>query len=219
MEIHIATVGLTKEPILQGIRAYPVDKLFLLHSNDDESEQNSKNIQEELKPLGISCELIEVNAYALEDVILNILDIQKKHPKDNLHINLTGGTKVMASSALLAGYILGLNVYYLLDGSIERNKDKTIKELTLELPIPKTSLKELEEVQSKIIVFIAQEGGIIERANSVLNENLNISKQNASYHLKQLESKELISVISIGRNKDVSLTNTGKLFARMLLKS
>ena len=219
MEIHIATVGLTKEPILQGIRAYPVDKLILLHSNDDESEENSKNIREELKPLGITCELIEVNAYALEDVILNILHIQKSNPKDNLHINLTGGTKVMAASALLAGYILGLNVYYLLDGTIERNKGKDIKELTLELPIPKTSLKELEEIQSKIISFIAQEGGKLEKANTALNEKLKISKQNASYHLKQLENKELITIESTGRNKDVTLTNTGKLFARMLSKS
>jgi len=219
MEIHIATVGLSKEPILQGIRAYPVDKLVLLHSDDDESEENSQNIKDELKPLGISCELIVVNAFALEDVILNILEIQKKYPNDHISINLTGGTKVMSASALLAGYILGLNVHYILNSNHERNKNKNIKELTLELPIPKTSLKELEETQSQIISFISKENGFIERANSAIHEELKIAKQNISYHLKQLAKKELIQIENVGRSKNVRLTNTGKLFAKIILKN
>ena len=219
MEIHIATVGHTKEPILQGIRAYPVDKLILLHSDDDKSEENTKNIREELKPLGITCELIVVNAYALEDVILHILEIKKNYPNDHLSINLTGGTKVMSASALLAGYILGLNVYYLLDSNLDRNEGKDIKELTLELPIPKTSLNELEDTQSQIISFISKENGFIEKANSEIHEKLKIGKQNISYHLKQLEKKELIYIEDVGRSKNVGLTNTGKLFAKIILKN
>ena len=218
MEVHIATVGLTIEPIFQGVNAYTIDKLILLHSNDDKSYENSVEISKVIKKMDIDYEIVEIDAFDLENVIISIMDIHKKHNLDNISINLTGGTKVMASAALLAGYILGLRVYYILDGSIERNKGKSKKELVIELPVPKTNIHDLEETQRRIISYIYQENGILERANSALYEKLKITKQNASYHLKKLVSKELITLKIDGRNKIATLTNTGKLFARIVSK-
>ncbi|MHA1877981.1 MAG: HFX_2341 family transcriptional regulator domain-containing protein [Promethearchaeota archaeon] len=218
MEVHIATVGLTKEPIFLGVNVYPVDKLILLCSNDDGSRKNSSEIAKVVEEMEIKCEIHEVDAFDLESVVITIMDLHKQHKKDNISINLTGGTKVMASAALLAGYILGVNVYYIQDGNIPRNKGKGVKELTIELPVPKTSIHELEETQRKILSYIYHENGLIERANSALNEALQISKQNISYHLKQLAQKELIVISIDGRNKTVKLTNTGRLFARIFSK-
>ena len=218
MEVHIATVGLTKEPIFHGVNTYPVDKLILLHSNDDKSKENSLEIAKVVKEMKIICEIQEVDAFDLENVMITIMDLHKKYVQDNLSINLTGGTKVMASAALLAGYILGVRVYYIQDGSIEKNKGKGIKELTIELPVPKTNITDLEETQRNMLAYIYQEKGYLERANTAIHEALKISKQNASYHLKQLVEKELISLTIDGRNKIVKLTNTGKLFARIFSK-
>ena len=218
MEVHIATVGLTKEPIFHGVNTYPVDKLILLHSNDDKSKENSLEIAKVVKEMKIICEIQEVDAFDLENVMITIMDLHKKHVQDNLSINLTGGTKVMASAALLAGYILGVRVYYIQDGSIEKNKGKGIRELTIELPVPKTNITDLEETQRNMLAYIYQEKGYLERANTAIHEALKISKQNASYHLKQLVEKELISLTIDGRNKIVKLTNTGKLFARIFSK-
>ncbi len=218
MEVHIATVGLTEEPIIHGMNAYPVDKLILLHSNDDKSKENSLEIVKVAEKMKIICEVHEVDAFDLENVIISIMDLHKKHRQDNLSINLTGGTKVMASAALLSGYILGVRIYYIQDGSIEKNQGKGIKELTIELPVPKTNIDDLEETQRNILSYVYQENGLLERANTAIHEALKISKQNASYHLKQLEDKELISLTIDGRNKIVKLTNTGKLFARIFSK-
>lgn len=218
MEVHISTVGLTKEPIFHGMNAYPVDKLILLHSNDDKSKENSHEIAKVAEKMEIICEVQEVDAFDLENVLITIMDFHKKHKQDNLSINLTGGTKVMASAALLSGYILGVRIYYILDGSIEKNQGKGIKELTIELPVPKTNIDDLEETQRNILSYVYQENGLLERANTAIHEALKITKQNASYHLKQLNDKELISLTIDGRNKIVKLTNTGKLFARMFSK-
>lgn len=218
MEIHIATVGLTKEPIFHGVNAYPIDKLILIHSNDDKSKENSQEIASAIKELKIECEIVEVDAFDLEDVLITIMDIHRKYAQELLSINLTGGTKVMASAALLAGYILGLRVYYILDGSIGKNKSKSIKELTIELPVPRVNIHDLEKTQKEILSFIFKEGGRLEKANTVLHEEIKITKQNASYHLKQLTKKDLISLTIDGRNKIVNLTNTGKLFARIVSK-
>jgi len=218
MEIHIATVGLTKEPIFHGVNAYPIDKLILVHSNDDKSKENSHEIASAIKEMRIECEIAEVDAFDLEDVIISIMDIHKKYAQENLSINLTGGTKVMASAALLAGYILGLRVYYIQDGSIEKNKGRSIKELTIELPVPRVNIHDLEQTQKDVLSYIFKEGGRLEKANTVLHEALKITKQNASYHLKQLAGKDLISLTIDGRNKIANLTNTGKLFARIVSK-
>lgn len=218
MEIHIATVGLTKEPIFHGVNAYPIDKLILIHSNDDKSKENSQEIASTIKEMKIECEIVEVDAFDLEDVLITIMEIHRKYAQELLSINLTGGTKVMASAALLAGYILGLRVYYILDGSIGKNKGKSIKELTIELPVPRVNIHDLEQTQKEILSFIFKEGGRLEKANTVLHEEIKITKQNASYHLKQLTKKDLISLTIDGRNKIVNLTNTGKLFARIVSK-
>ena len=182
MEVHIATVGLTKEPIFHGVNTYPVDKLILLHSNDDKSKENSLEIAQVVKEMKIICEIQEVDAFDLENVMITIMDLHKKYVQDNMSINLTGGTKVMASAALLAGYILGVRVYYIQDGSIEKNKGKGIKELTIELPVPKTNITDLEETQRNMLAYIYQEKGYLERANTAIHEALKISNQNASYH-------------------------------------
>ena len=68
MEVHIATVGLTKEPIFHGMNAYPVDKLILLYSNDDKSKENSHEIAKIAEKMEIICEVQEVDAFDLENV-------------------------------------------------------------------------------------------------------------------------------------------------------
>ena len=216
MEVHIATVGRSKEPILLGVRAFAVDKLILLHSDDKETRNHSQEICKELDALQISCEKREVNAYSLDDVVYVISEIQDKHRSDIISINLTGGTKVMSAAALLAGFILGVDVYYLLNEREERHRGKTIKELTLELPVPKTNFKELEDTQRAILIYISNRGGSLKRANTELQEALGSTKQNISYHLKQLNKKELIAIEIEGRTKNVELTRTGKLFAKVL---
>ena len=218
MEVHIATVGLTKEPIFHGVNTYPVDKLILLHSNDDKSKDNSLEITRVVEEMKIVCEIQEVDAFDLENVMITIMDLHKEYVNDNLSINLTGGTKVMASAALLAGYILGVRVYYIQDGSIEKNKGKGISDLTIELPVPKTNINDLEDTQRNILAYIYQENSYLERANTAIHEALTISKQNASYHLTKLKEKELIILTIDGRNKIAKLTNTGKLFARIFSK-
>ncbi|MBD3192321.1 MAG: helix-turn-helix domain-containing protein [Candidatus Heimdallarchaeota archaeon] len=218
MEIHIATVGLTKEPIFHGVNSYPVDKLVLLHSNDDKSELNAKEISDTLEKMEIECEIKEVDAFDFENVIIKVMEIHKQFLSENISINITGGTKIMASAALLSGYILGLNVYYIQDGSLNKNTGKSIKDLTIELPVPKINIQDLEETQRDILSYIFKENSTLEKANTELYEALKISKQNASYHLKKLAEKELITLTIDGRNKIARLTNTGRLFARIFTK-
>ena len=216
MEVHIATLGYTKEPVLLGIRAYTIDKIILLFTNNQESINNSEEICTYVQQSKIKCEKLLIDPFDLDDIVLKMLKISEQHPKDNLHINITGGTKIMASSALLAGYILGIKVYYFLDDRLEENQSKEVQELLVELPIPKTNYKEIDETQKRIMINMLDKGGRVERINSEMHDELKLSKQTISYHLKQMKNKELIEIEIQGRNKIAKLTNSGKLFARML---
>ncbi|MBD3193186.1 MAG: ArsR family transcriptional regulator [Candidatus Heimdallarchaeota archaeon] len=216
MEVHIATIGYSKEPVLFSIRTYSVDKLFLLHTTNKESMRNTNEIIAQVKEYGIFCDSKKIDPFNLEEIVLTIMKICNENRNDKVSINITGGTKIMASAALLTGFILGLKVYYFLDDRLEENKGKSINELLVELPIPQVSFKDLESTQREIIVFLLKNNGSLNRANFEIYEGLNLSKQNTSYHLKQLANKGLIELELDGRTKKASLTNSGLLFARIL---
>jgi len=218
METHIATIGHSKDPIMLGIRAFSIDKLVLLYTKNEDSISNSKEICEQMNEMKIICERILIDPFDFNDIVLKILKISENNIKDAIYVNITGGTKIMASSAMLAGYILGLNVYYFLDDRLDVNKKKPIKELLVELPVPKISFRDLDQIQKKIISLISEYGGTLERVNSVVHEKFQIPKQNVSYHIKQLHGKDLIELEIHGRNKIARLTNTGNLYAQMISK-
>ena len=216
MNIQIATVGVNEKPIIRGVRAYPPDKLYLIHSDKREIEKNALEIKEKVEAWDIKCETKIINAFRLDETIIYIQEIYHKHKKDTIYINFTGGTKVMASAALLAGYLFKLDIIYVLSDEVEENKGKPNEELVVKLPLPRTDLEELEENQKKILLIVFQNNNKLELANTILHEKLKRSKQIISYHLKELEKKGLIKPIYKGRSKTIELTQAGILFAKIL---
>jgi CRISPR locus-related DNA-binding protein len=211
--LHIATVGMTTDPILKGISRYPVDRLILLHS------VNTKSYADEI--VGIVGEfpdmkyhLMEIDPFALESVVSAILKVHKEHPKSHLSINITGGTNVMASAALLAGFIVGADVYYVPEKPLD-GKTESIEDLVVELPVPKVTWDSLRKNQKAILLMLLEAGGSMKGPGVRLSKKLKTSPQNISHHLRALESKDLIQTVEGGRTKTVALTKTGSLFARI----
>lgn len=102
--VHIMTVGLTPKPIIEGINAYQIDDIFLLYNEGSKTEANS--IRALTEKLFINCTLVEVDKFDLEDVVVKILSIIKKNIGNRIHINITGGTKIMSSAGVIAGFFL-----------------------------------------------------------------------------------------------------------------
>lgn len=211
--LHIATVGMTTDPILKGFTRYPVDRLVLLHSPEtlsyaEEIEKATGGFPD------VSCELMEIDPFALESIVSAILRVRRERPKSRLSINITGGTNIMAAGALLAGFIAGADVYYVPEKPME-GKESGIEDLVVELPVPKVTWDSLRDTQKSILKAILKEGGSIKAPGVRLAELLETTPQNVSYHLRALESKDLVEIVEDRRTKTVALSSTGRLFARI----
>src|SRR2546425_317560 len=81
--VHIATVGHTIEPVIDGFRHFSVDRLILVHS--PETLDEAREIKERLRQLSriVRCELNEVNAFDLNDVFRSIIQPWKARGPDS----------------------------------------------------------------------------------------------------------------------------------------
>jgi CRISPR locus-related DNA-binding protein len=222
--IHIALIGKTKEPVLEGFRHYGnISKLYLIHSKNDiqfRFENLARDVKISLGKIGFSdVILVRIDPFDMNDVVEKILNIIKNEFETCI-INVTGGTNLMAAAASAAAFISGSEAYYVLD----RNKTK-LKNLIVELPIPKIPYANtLQKTQIIILKKINEYDGHV--SNTLIRQSLNLSPQKLSYHITELEKKNLIKIKNgweyindkgkktIDKRKIViDLTNSGKLLS------
>ncbi|QIB79061.1 MarR family transcriptional regulator [Haloferax volcanii] len=211
MNIHIIPHGRATSHVKRGLRAYSgADKVYLLTSDAFESE--GIDLEADLEEFGYDVESRLIDAFDLRDVVDSIVSIAKEHPGDDLFINITGGTNLVAGGATSSAFFIGATPYYVLE---PQDGTEDIDELVMELPAPTQPLTfEVEGLQRDLLVTLgdwADEGrtGVIMRE---IGEALGESAQKVSYHVDQLEDRGLVERRPSGRTKHVYLTDVGKLY-------
>jgi DNA-binding MarR family transcriptional regulator len=211
MNVHVALVGNKVEPILTGIRLYSaIDKLYLLHSQ--ETKDKAQEIKIKLDAFGIKRIVFRtIDPFSMNSTVNAMTEIAKEESSNNIFVNITGGTNLMAGAACAASYFIGAQPYYVLDQTKLPNRRS--KDLLVEIPVPKIPYHNaLEQTQLKILQLIDNKGD--KAFNKVIREEINMSPQAFSYNVKQLVKKNLIVMTTDEfntRSKKLRLTDAGKL--------
>lgn len=213
MKIHIVPHGRATVHVKRGLRDYAsVDKVYLLTS--DAFEDEGVKLESELAEFGYEVESRLIDAFDLRSVVDTIVGIAKEHPDDDLFINITGGTNLVAGGATSSAFFIGATPYYVLE---PQDDDEDLDDLVMELPAPTQPLTfEIEGLQRDVLVTLGkwdEQGrrGVIMRE---IGEELGESAQKISYHVNQLETRGLVEKRSAGRSKNIYLTDVGKLYLR-----
>jgi DNA-binding transcriptional ArsR family regulator len=156
---------------------------------------------------------VEVDAFNMTDIVGKILHQWQQFKDSEFYINITGGTNIMASSALVACFIIGGRAYYMKEIREERG---SLADSIVRIPVPKVSIESIDETQREILRRVMEIGGKLTKANLSLSERLREPPQLVSYHLRELKRKELIELASVGREKTVTLTDAGRFYAQIL---
>lgn len=228
MDVHIALLGRTKEPVLKGFRYYKVDRLYLLHSSDSGSQHFEKvalDLKKNLSDTGFNeITLVKIDAFDMRQIVDKIVEIAEKEKGSTVHINITGGTNLMAGAACSASFFIGAKAYYVLEKSVFGRSD-SLENQIIELPVPRIpSSKSLEKTQKMILRKISEAGGAI--MNPHLIGELRVTPQKLSYHIRVLESNGFIETSRGGKSESdksegksdrrvlkISLTEYGRLSA------
>jgi len=213
MNVHIVPHGRATIHVKRGLRDYAsVDKVYLLTS--DAFEDEGVELVSELAEFGYDVESHLIDAFDLRCVVDTIVGIAKKHPDDDLFINITGGTNLVAGGATSSAFFIGATPYYVLE---PQDDDEDLDDLVMELPAPTQPLTfEIEGLQRDVLVTLGKwdergRRGVIMRE---IGEELGESAQKISYHVNQLETRGLVEKRSAGRSKNIFLTDVGKLYLR-----
>jgi CRISPR locus-related DNA-binding protein len=177
----------------------------------DAFESEGQDLEQELEEFGYNVERSQIDAFDLRDVVDTIVTIARSHAEDDLYINITGGTNLVAGAATSSAFFIGATPYYVL----EPQEDEEIEELVMTLPAPTQPLNfELGDMQLTMLQTLKSweksgKTGVIMRE---IGDSVGESAQQISYHVRQLENRGLVERRTSGRSKKVYLTDVGRLY-------
>jgi CRISPR locus-related DNA-binding protein len=212
MSVHIVPHGRVTEHVKKGLRAHEtVDYVYLLPSS--KFADTGRELATDLEDFGYTVSIREIDAFDLRSVVDTIVSIAKDHADDDLFVNITGGTNLMAGGATSSAFFIGATPYYVL----EQQQDETLAELVISLPSPTQPLTfDLSDSQREVLEQLGKwdhngKTGVIGRE---IGEALGISAQKVSYHVGKLAEKGLLETHPDGRRKEITLTDVGRLYLR-----
>ncbi len=169
----IATVGPDIDPVLVGVRDYPVRKLVLLHTPAYTAE--AQEISAKVTPLRIMVELREIDqANVLMDTLRKVSEIIADDGLafSDVILNVSSGEKMHTCSALSAAFVNGIPAIGV-DG-----------DSPFALPVLKFSYKEvISEAKFRVLEALAAMDGVVESLSDLSRES-GIEKSLLSYHLR-----------------------------------
>ena len=152
--IHIMPIGVDVGHVKTAIREpryWPIRKIYLIHSPDnsrDKLKQIAVTLKKDLEKIGdlqgkkfpvILRELSPTGAFEMEPVLNEIRKIESQehggepNPYQDIVVNVTGGTNIMAVASMWAAGSLKLESYYVL----REDLNPGLKSYLVEIPTPK----------------------------------------------------------------------------------
>ena len=215
MSVHIVPHGETTVHIKRGLQAYgSADSVWLLTSEKYQSVGDE--LAKELKEFGYNVEIDLIDAFDLRDVVDTIVSVARENPDEEIYVNITGGTNLMAGAATASAFFIGATPYYVLE---PQTGEESVDELVKKLPSPTQPLTfEIEGLQLDVLQTLGEwdedgRRGVILRE---IGEELGESSQKISYHVSQLQEKGLVETETEGRTKHVYVTDVGRLYLQWI---
>jgi hypothetical protein len=189
-----------------------VDRIYLLTSDAFETE--GEQLKEDLEEFGYEVESDLIDAFDLRNVVDTIVSIAKRHTEDEVFINITGGTNLVAGGSTSSAFFIGATPYYVLE---PQTGDEDISDLVMELPAPTQPLTfEIDGLQRDVLTTLGllDEQGRTDVIMREIGDELEEAAQKISYHIGELEKKGLVESDLTGRTKEISISDVGRLYLR-----
>lgn len=113
MSILIVTLGFDEKFQVRAVmrRFKEINKVIIVGSFNDEKANNAlRNLEDIIgKIAGVSYEVLEVNPYSFEDIVVSISKIIHKYEGNKFILNLSGGMRILILGVTFAFFINNIN--------------------------------------------------------------------------------------------------------------
>jgi CRISPR locus-related DNA-binding protein len=186
MVIVFGTLGYEPKSLLPSLRREGVEKLvFFASTGEIKVDKAAFRVEDHCGKADIDVVRVPVEKpYDLEYVTRLINSRLRKFPDKEIIFNITGGTKVMASAALIVCFLKGIPTEYAKEGTDE----------LIRLPLMKIGPKnQITRTQLKIVRYILSRKNKRCLSRDIMKA-LKKQKSTISTHLQSLKKKGLINV-------------------------
>ncbi|EFW92990.1 hypothetical protein ZOD2009_06524 [Haladaptatus paucihalophilus DX253] len=228
-EVHIAPLGFEYDRILGPVKQHGVDILYLLEHDSPGSPDYHDALKEELDAEGIEVRSRTVDLMDIYDVLGIVTTLVSEHEDDIVRVNVASGSKLSAVGAAIACMATDATAYYVHPEGYayaDRNERQSYgyvgEEVLPTYPIESPThdqvsvMHYLEEANTDVytpkkkdLISYAEDEELSFIADSnPANDKAKFALLNANI-VDPLERDGYIEVRKVGRQKQVTLTETG----------
>jgi len=222
---QVVLVGWDYERVLAGIFSFPLDRLILLPTPQEEREvkirgpgKTSLDYAEKIRDTvgelrKVEAELHPIPAHDFAKDFETIVSLIKREQSKGQEVilNVSSGTKIMSAAAISAAFLYGTRTCYTIPETEIYEAKGVGKTITLPLLVGFKPLQTLSDSAQQILHALREMGGETETMKT-LARKLGWSKDELgklSYHLNRLEAYGLVRTRRVGRELTIQLSETG----------
>lgn len=222
--IHIAPLGYDDLRIYQSAQKLKADHVVLVHHDDptDTGREHYENTENGLEKIGIDPDIRTGDIFDMYEMMGIFGSIASEFEEDDVFINLSTGSKITSIAGMLTTMAnTGITPFYM---NAKYDEDGQVIEVTgaTELPVYPIDPPEFQHI--KILKYLTKNGRskkqeliryAEEEGLSFIGE-YNIKEDRAKYRLldthimSYLLENRYVQVRSVGREKQVEITNHGR---------
>ncbi len=230
-EVHIAPLGYEYDRIVEPVREHGVDVLYLLEHDGPPSERPEYHdeLKSVLKSDGIDVRTRTIDLLDIYDVLGVVTTLVSKHEDDIVRVNVSSGSKLSAVGAAIACMATDATAYYVQpEGYTHQDRDERQsygyvgEEVLPTYPIESPTRDQVAVMRylddADTAVYTPKKKDIIEYAEEAdlsfiadsdpANDKAKFALLNANI-VDPLVEDSYIDVSKVGRQKQVTLTDTG----------
>lgn len=182
MTVILATVGFTPAKVQPVIdRQDEKEELVLFHDREPKSKAAARELAGYAQKLGIPAQAVETDAFDLVKCCLQVRREIRKRAGRELLLSIAGGTRVLASAALLAGILEGVRVVHVHE---KTGEPQDLPLLTLQVQ------DALHPRQRRVLLYVRDHPRCAQRDIAAA---LRLTKGTVSHHVAALKAQRLLA--------------------------
>lgn len=229
-EVHIAPLGYEYDRIKAPVVAYNADRLYLLGDADLDRADYHEELQSDMVAAGVEVEIRAVALGDIYDVLGEVTTIVDRHADDIVRVNVSSGPKLAAVGAALACMATPAIGYHIHPESrahpvadTPRTRGMEVAEQLPSYPLETPTTDQVRILQyideSSDATYTPKKSDLIDFADEAALSFMVRSKpanEKAKFALLNnriidpLTDQGYIGIESVGRTKQVTLTDTGR---------
>jgi len=234
-EVHIAPVGYELDRISEPAIDHDADVIYLLESDQPDLPSSNyppyhEDLESDLAAAGIEVRWRTVDIYDIYDVLGAVTTIAADHDEDIVRVNVSSGTKLSAVGAAIASMTTDATAYFVYPeeytAHVEEtpltagyDDDEVLPSYPIESPttdqvavmafLDERNTETYTAKKKDVIEFAEDEELRFVTANRPANDKAKFALLNANIVDPLLEN-EYVDVETVGRQKQLTLTETGR---------